>query len=206
MATKKRKYTIKLKQRKKVSRKKITKMVKPTIPLTEEKSKPWLFKKGNNLWELRSKHGRNKLFETPQLMWEAACEYFKWCEDNPLFESKGFAFQGVVTTETFPKMRAMTLSQLCFYLHCDESYFRVFKKMIVDNENKTDNNKDFLTVIARIEQVIYNQKFQGAAADLLNANIISRDLGLIDRGENNVNIDIPIIKVSKELNEALNDL
>ena len=32
---------------------------------------------------LRSKHGRDKLFATPELLWDAACEYFQWCDENP---------------------------------------------------------------------------------------------------------------------------
>ena len=132
---------------------------------------------GNEFWKFRSKHGRDKLFATPQLMWEAACEYFQWCEDNPLYESKGFAFQGVITTEIFPIMRAMTLSQLCFYLNCNEAYFRQFKASLPAGE------KDFSTIINDIEQTIYNQKFQGAAGNLLNANIIARDLGLKEQTE-----------------------
>jgi len=133
--------------------------------------------KGNQFWKLRSKHGRDKLFASPELMWEAACEYFQWCEENPLYEMRGFAYQGVVTKEQFPKMRAMTLSQLCFYLNCSDSYFRTFKSTLQEKD------KDFLTVINEIETIIYNQKFQGASADLLNANIISRDLGLSDHSD-----------------------
>lgn len=132
---------------------------------------------GNKFWKLRSKHGRDKLFKTPKLLWEAACEYFEWCETNPLYETKAFAFQGMVTTETLPVMRAMTLSQLCFYLGCNEAYFRTFKAQLKPKD------KDFNTVIEDIEQTIYNQKFQGAAGDLLNANIIARDLGLADRSD-----------------------
>lgn len=131
--------------------------------------------KNNQFWKLRSKHGRDKLFATPELMWDAACEYFEWCDENPLYESKAFAFQGSVTVEEMPIMRAMTLSQLCFYLNCNEAYFRQFKS------NLTEKDKDFSTVINDIEQVIYNQKFQGAAGNLLNANIIARDLGLTDK-------------------------
>jgi len=41
----------------------------------------------------------------------------------------------------------------------------------------------FSTVIADIEAVIKSQKFQGAAAGLLNANIIARDLGLADKSD-----------------------
>ncbi|MDD5433986.1 MAG: DNA-packaging protein [Nitrospira sp.] len=138
--------------------------------------------KGNQFWRLRSKHGRDKLFTTPELLWEAACEYFQWCEDNPLYEIKGFAYQGVVNKETFPKMRAMTLSGLCFYLNCNEAYFRQFKKALPDDE------EGFSTIIKEIEVIIYNQKFQGAAADLLNANIIARDLGLSEKTESTVNV------------------
>jgi hypothetical protein len=131
--------------------------------------------KGNEFWKFRSKHGRDKLFETPEILWEEACKYFQWCEDNPLYERKAFMHKGKIITDDLPKMRAMTLSGLCFYLNCNDAYFRTFKAQLPKDE------KDFNTVIERIEKTIYNQKFQGAAADLLNANIIARDLGLSDR-------------------------
>ncbi len=35
----------------------------------------------------------------------------------------------------------------------------------------------------RVDEIIRTQKFQGASADLLNANIIARDLGLADKTE-----------------------
>lgn len=138
----------------------------------------------NQYWKLRSKHGRDKLFTTAQLLWEAACEYFAWVENNPLHEIKGFAYQGIVTKENFPKMRAMTLSGLCFYLHCNQAYFRQFKDGLPEGE------QDFSTVISDIETVIYNQKFAGAAAGLLNPNIIARDLGLMDKQAIDVTTDL----------------
>lgn len=150
--------------------------------------------KGNQFWKLRSKHGRDKLFATPELLWEAACEYFEWCENNPLYETKAFAFQGVVTTEELPKMRAMLLPQLCFYLHCSEAYFRNFKSTLKDSEKQID--KDFITVINEIESVIFSQKFQGAASDLLNANIIARDLGLTDKQD--IKQDISVYEMTPE--------
>jgi hypothetical protein len=148
--------------------------------------------KGNQFWKLRSKHGRDKLFKSPALLWSAACEYFEWCEENPLYEEKGFAFQGTVTKETFAKMRAMLLPQLCQYLHCSESYFRTFKSTLKEKD------KDFLTVIEEIETTIRCQKFQGAAADLLNANIIARDLGLAERTEITLPQDSEILRKARE--------
>ncbi len=125
---------------------------------------------GNKFWELRSKHGRDRLFETSELMWEAAVEYFNWCESNPLIE---IDFKGKDATEVrMPKMRAFTLMGLCLYLDCNTQYFSQFKKSCT---------QDFSLVITRIEEIIYNQKFTGAAAGFLNPNIIARDLGLQDK-------------------------
>ena len=130
---------------------------------------------GNEFWKLRSKHGRDKLFDSPELLWEAACEYFKWCEDHPLIE---IDYKGKDADKVeIPKMRAFTLTGLCLYLGCNTAYFRSFK-----SQNK-DKEEDFNTVITRIEETAYTQKLVGAAAGFLNPNIISRDLGLVDKGE-----------------------
>lgn len=41
----------------------------------------------------------------------------------------------------------------------------------------------FGSVTTRAEEIIRRQKFEGAAAEFLNANIIARDLGLADKSE-----------------------
>ncbi|EII8497315.1 hypothetical protein ABMX35_004036 [Escherichia coli] len=41
--------------------------------------------------------------------------------------------------------------------------------------NVTRADEGFCGVTTRAEDIIYDQKFSGAAADLLNANIIARD-------------------------------
>lgn len=139
---------------------------------------------GNRFWELRAKHGRDKIFKTPDALWKAACEYFEYCEDNPLFEAKVFNYQGMITSAEIPKMRAMTIRGLCLFLGVNEAYFRQLPV-------------DFSTIVQQIEDVIYNQKFQGAAADLLNPNIISRELGLKDNSEV-TNLGDVIVKVIRE--------
>lgn len=157
------------------------------------------YMKGNQFWKLRNKHGRDKLFKTPQLLWEAACEYFQWCDDNPLKEEKVFQYQGEIVRADISKMRAMTLSQLCFYLGCEESYFNQFEGRIADS--KKQNDIDFVKVIHEIKKTIYNQKFQGAAAEMLNANIIARDLGLVEKSEQKQtgNITINILDIEKDV-------
>lgn len=156
--------------------------------------------KENRFWELRSKHGRDKLFDNPLLLWEAACEYFCWCEDTPLIE---IDFRGKENEEVkLPKMRAFTMSALCLYLGCNENYFRNFKF-----QDRVDK-EDFSMVIEAIKQTMYSQKLTGAAAGLLNANIISRDLGLKDIKEidnNNLNRNIEITKSDADALRKEND-
>jgi len=126
------------------------------------------FEKGNSFWEQRSKHGREKLFQTPELMWEAAKEYFEWCEANPLIE---IDYKGKDADRVeIPKLRAFTLHGLCLYLDCNTQYFKTFKAQLREND---EYKSDFNTVITRIEEIIYNQKFTGAAAGFLNPNIIA---------------------------------
>lgn len=126
---------------------------------------------GNQFWKARTKHGRDKIFSSPDALWEACCEYFEWVEANPLWESKLFSYQGEVTEGIAPKMRAMTIDGLTLFLGIHPSTWYEWRA-------KQD---DFSDIVSRAEQVIRSQKFAGAAADLLNANIIARDLGLTEK-------------------------
>jgi len=161
---------------------------------------------GNQFWKLRTKHGRDKLFKTPDLLWKEATKYFQWCDDNPLKESKPFHSQGKIIIAEVDKMRAFTITGLCLYLDCNEAYMREFRGDLKVKEDQL--SKDFSTVITKIYQTIYQQKFTGAAADLLNANIIARDLGLAEK----VNQEVVTYELSteerqnriKELEEKMN--
>ncbi len=124
---------------------------------------------GNQFWKVRAKHGRDKIFSTPDMLWDAACEYFQWVEDNPLKEEKIFQYQGGIVRDEVKKIRAMTLKGLYFFLGIHPSTWDEYKK-----------REDFTDITRDIETIIYNQKLEGAAADLLNANIIARELGLKD--------------------------
>ena len=128
--------------------------------------------KGNRFWEVRSKHGRDKILKTPEIMWEAAKQYFEWVENNPLTEYKVTQYQGEVVTMPVPKMRAMTISGLCLFLDISTQTWHDYCK-----------REDFIDVTSKIDRVIRDQKFSGAASDMLNANIIARDLGLTDKKE-----------------------
>lgn len=125
---------------------------------------------GNKFWEARTTHGRGKIFETPEILWAACVEYFEWTEANPLIEEKVFCAQGQVTRANIAKMRAMTIFGLCRFLGIARTTWEEYS-----------GREDFKYICSEAENVIRDQKFTGAAADMLNANIIARDLGLRDK-------------------------
>lgn len=137
-------------------------------------------KKGNQLWKLRAKHGRDTLFADAQALLHAAYEYFEYCDNTPHeindFISSGPKAGRKVKVET---ARLYTLSGLCIYLDCGQSYFRNFKLSPACTE-------DFKAVITRIEEIIETQQLEGAAAGFFNANIISRKLGLAEKVDTSV--------------------
>lgn len=142
--------------------------------------------KENQFWKLRSKHGRDKIFSTPELLWQAACEYFHWCDTHPwkrVEQSKSAGKpvkhkNGKVSfppaTFELPTQRPYTLTGFALYVDASKNFWQEFKKA---------GHEDFLGVISRIEDVIYTNKFEGAAVGAFNANIIARDIGLADKQE-----------------------
>jgi hypothetical protein len=125
---------------------------------------------GNKFWLAASTHGRHKLFESPQALWDACVEYFNWVDDNPLFEEKAFNTKDGPDAIDVRKMRAMTITGLCLFLDIAQETWHRYRK-----------NNEFRAICSKVESVIKEQKFTGAAADLLNPSIIARDLGLVDR-------------------------
>ena len=118
------------------------------------------------------KRGRPPKFKTPIDLWNACQDYFRWCDANPLLETD---FRGKDATEvSLPHPRPYTLTGLCAWLGVSERFWR-------DLRGSKKEDDEFSPVITRVEQIIYTNKFEGAAVGFFNANIIARDLGLADK-------------------------
>jgi len=149
---------------KKITKKARKKARKPRTGMPGHK-----YEAGNQFWKVRSTHGRLPIFKSPEQLLTACEEYFQWVDDNPVMGVELVKYQGEAEQVAVPKMRAMTISGLCIFLGINKStWFEYAKK------------PDFSNVTEQVEEIIRTQKFQGAAADLLNPNIIARDLGLRD--------------------------
>jgi len=120
------------------------------------------------------KVGRPRLFSRPIDLKNACDEYFAWCIENPLMETD---YRGKDADQVLlPHPRPFTLSGLMVYLGTSEKYWQTFRHTM--EEQKHD---EFLYIITHVEQTMRSQKFEYAATGFFNANIISRDLGLIDK-------------------------
>jgi hypothetical protein len=124
---------------------------------------------GNQFWKKRSKDGRDKDY-TPDTLWEESCNYFQWCEDNP-WKEKDWVGKDAVRVER-EKPRPFTVLGLCIFLDIDHQTLLNYEK-----------TKEYFAVVTRIKDIIYTQKFEGAAVGAYNSNIIARDLGLSDKKE-----------------------
>lgn len=156
-----------------------------------------IFIQNNQLWKLRSKHGRDKLFATPELLREAAGEYFEYCDTTPVLKED---YVGGFATRVLRQMpRPYTLAGLCIYVGASRHWWNEFRKHATP---------DFLEVIHEIEEMIWNQKFEGATAGVFNANIISRDLGLVDKTDVKTSGDqkVTVFDYSKLSDGALEEI
>ena len=125
---------------------------------------------GNQWWKLRAKHGRDKIFKSPEELWNACCEYFE-ATDARKWVKKDWV--GKDATEVERKSDTpYTITGLCIFLGVNRGYFSDFKQ---------NCSPDFSEIITRVEDIMFTQKFEGATVGAFNHNIIARDLGLTDK-------------------------
>lgn len=125
--------------------------------------------KNNQFWRMVKNPGRPKKYQ-PAGLWKIALEYFEHVDNNPMYAPTVHGKNSEIIN--VPKPIPYTLAGLCVYANISKQTY-----------NEYESNKDFLDVTTRINEILYSQKFAGAAAGLFNANIIARDLGLADKKE-----------------------
>lgn len=121
--------------------------------------------------------------KSPEDLWGSACQYFMWCESNPIYKTEMVRQTGALAYIELP--RPFNLPALCIHLGVSPSY-------ILDISRRTDAGEYHLVGL-RIMQVIWAQKYENAVTGVFNANIVGRDLGL---GEDNSFKAPAIIQIS----------
>ena len=116
---------------------------------------------------------KNKVYISADQFLADCVDYFKWCEEHPLLEEKAFSSQGIIIKDDVAKMRPFTKKGLATFLGIPEGRLDSYKR----------KGGEWAEVAELVEQTIWTQKFEGAACGLLNANLISREIGLADKQE-----------------------
>lgn len=114
----------------------------------------------------------NEPFRSPAELAEAARQYFEHATSNHLQEEKLFHYQGDVTVAQANKMRAMSIRGFLVFCGVTRKRWDSYKE-----------RDDYTGLCEYIEDVFWTHNFEGAAAGLLNATIVARDLGLADKSE-----------------------
>jgi hypothetical protein len=147
---------------------------KPADDICADEKKYGFLINGNRWWERKVREaGRPPLYTDPWDLWTDCCSYFEWLEENPLMEDKTFAYEGAVSHEPVARARVATLGGLCLHLGTSPQIWGKWRR----------ERDDLKPVIGLVEEAIRTQKFELAAANLANAGLIARDLGLAERQE-----------------------
>lgn len=127
---------------------------------------------------------KNRLY-TPEQIFELAKRYFEWAEENAIKASETASFQGRVSEWRVHKARVFTWTGL--RLFCG------FSETAIHNWRQQDG---FCEVMAFIDSVINEQKYQLAVNGIINPGMVSKELG----------IDKPItINASAESSSVITD-
>lgn len=143
----------------------------------------WEANIGNKWWQKRSTHGREKIFESPNTLWEACCEYFeftdsrKWVKEDFIKGGDNAGNYVYLNTDT-----PFTIEGLCVFLRIDVRTWY--------NYRTQESYKEFFPVVAHVDQIIRTKKLEGAMVGAYDGNIVAMDLGMkqkieaeVDSGE-----------------------
>jgi hypothetical protein len=140
-------------------------------------------------WEWRANTGRPKNLRSVKQLQQLCCEYFQWCDENPLpFPEmiKGGEMAGVVVE--VKRMRPYTWQGLETFL----SDKGVLAKLDDYRSNKENRYSEFADVIAWATNVIHDQKYSGALVGLFNGSLVSKDLNMTERSETTIVHEQPL--------------
>lgn len=149
---------------------------------------------------MAKKRGRPFKFtpEEFELAWQ---QYFQWVDDNPWYKSEAIKSGDLAgTIVKVPTARPYTEIGFCVFHNLGEKYLRELSESI---EGKTTKQaRELSAVLTQARAKCYAQKFEGAAVGAFNANIIARDLGLVDKKEHEHGGTIGITNKQLSMDEA----
>ncbi|MCF0178622.1 MAG: terminase [Bacteroidales bacterium] len=113
---------------------------------------------------------------TPEQLFQLAVKYFEWAEGQAIKAIETASHQGIVTESLVHKPRVFTLTAFQLFAGIPEKSYANMRKQ-----------PGFDDVCDWIQSVIYEQKYQLASNNIINSNLIGKDLGIDKPQEVNIN-------------------
>lgn len=137
-------------------------------------------------WRVISAGGR-QLSNTPEQLWDAAINYFKWCDENPITAKRTLTSgktQGEKVVVEFK--RPYSVKAFCLHAGISERY-------ITDIKESQAKESEWYIIMEKILMIIYTQNLEGAIVDLYNPIMVSKVLNMdkgVEDGNQTVRIEI----------------
>lgn len=147
--------------------------------------------------------GLHKGMDSPELLMALAELYFADVDSKPYHKNvliTGGDLAGCIVP--VPQIMPYTWSGFSVFLR--KQGYRIDIQEYKANRRNTYN--DFADVIREISEVMYTQKFSGAAVGAFNASIISADLGLVQKTLTEIKDTTDEIDYSQLSAEALEEI
>ena len=146
-------------------------------------------------WAMRAKMGAPKKIPSPEILWQAACEYFQMRDESPWI-SQDFIRGGESAGKIIEMEKAVPYTWAGL-----EDFLRekgLAAKLDDYRANKNNSYANFSDILSHITQIIQDQKFTGAVVGAFNPMIISRDLGLTEKTQNTVTMEQPLFPENED--------
>lgn len=134
---------------------------------------------------------------TPDMLWRLACAYFEAAENDVIMRTD-FIRSGPDAGRIIeiPMRRPYSLTGFEMYVEA----YGIRARLSDFFTNRDSKYPEFEAVCNRIRTIITQDKFDGAAVGIYNANLIIRDLGLSEKVEAGITVEQPLFGEIKEDN------
>ena len=131
--------------------------------------------------------------ETPEQLWELACRYFKWADENPIEVEKTLVSgkeAGRKVTENL--VRPYSIKALCLFCNISEEYLLSLREL-------RDKTSLYHIVASKILYVVYTQAYEYAQVGVFNPIFTMKVLGMDKEDTGHRSIQVNIVQGLPEL-------
>ncbi len=150
-------------------------------------------------WEMVNNQLTKVISSTAEDLWNNACNYFQWCDNNPITVPK-VLLNGAKAGETvyYKYKRAYSVKAMCLHCNVPEEYIK-------DIRNSKAND-DYFHVVSKILYIIYSNNLEGAMVDIFNPVFTARVLGMEKEEQTTSAVTVHVVQGLPELSNSENEI